>query len=676
MKSSLLLILLTIILFPLDIHSQISNSMQPQRKIALVIGNGNYLTSVLSNPENDARAMTEVLEKLGFVVDKYENLNQGRMKKAIDEFGVKLKYNDVALFYYAGHGIQSNGYNFLIPIDVQLTTEKQVEYECVQVDRILAMMEGSNTKVNIIIMDACRNNPFERSWTRSAAGRGLASMTAPKGTVISYATQPGNTASDGSGIHGLYTSAILESILVPNITIIQMFQQVRNIVLQKSNDRQMPWESTSLIGDFYLNPMGTINPEIKEKIQDTPIVTLPTLATLEISNISSFGLSSKVTIINDGGDFVSARGVCWSTTSDPTISNSKTIDGSGTGSFKSDLTGLTPGKTYYVRAYATNSAGTKFSNQVSFKTIATMPAISTATTTSITLTTALSGGTIGSEGGATVISRGVCWSKSANPTIGSNKTTDGTGMGKFVSSINGLTAGTTYYIRAYATTNVGTGYGSSMSFTTKNSIRFNPDLTYGTVSDIDSNEYKTITIGTQTWMAENLKTTKYNDGTSKSNVTDNGSWGKLTSPAYCWYNNDAATYKATYGALYNWYTVQSGKLCPTGWHIPSYTEWNTLITFLGRWKGSGNLLKETGTVHWQSPNDGATNESGFTALPGGDRDSSGSFYGIGYYNGWWSSTEKKTGNVWIMGIYSDGRNIERTADDIKSGYSVRCVLDK
>jgi hypothetical protein len=233
--------------------------IRKDKRIALVIGNGNYTSSFLANPENDARAMTDALQKLGFTVSEYENLNQVQMKKVIDDFGLKLKGNDIGLFYYAGHGIQAKGYNYLIPVDAQMKTEEQVEYDCVRADRVLALMETSGTKVNILILDACRNNPFERSWTRSATGKGLAFMSAPRGTLIAYATAPGSTASDGSGKNGLYTSALLESIQIPDITIIQMFQNVRNIVVQKSQEQQMPWESTSLTADFYFHSTNNKN---------------------------------------------------------------------------------------------------------------------------------------------------------------------------------------------------------------------------------------------------------------------------------------------------------------------------------------------------------------------------------------------------------------------------------
>jgi uncharacterized protein (TIGR02145 family) len=196
-----------------------------------------------------------------------------------------------------------------------------------------------------------------------------------------------------------------------------------------------------------------------------------------------------------------------------------------------------------------------------------------------------------------------------------------------------------------------------------------------TVTDKDGNVYNTITIGTQTWMKENLKVTKYNDGTAIPLVTDNTAWGALSTPGYCWYNNDQTTYGNTYGALYNWYTVNIGKLCPTGWHVPTDAEWTTLTTFLGGESVSGGKLKETGTTHWLSPNTGATNETGFTALPGGYRNYDGTFHFIGYYGFWWSATENITSTAWYRFMYYNSSGVGRSYYDKRYGLSVRCLRD-
>jgi uncharacterized protein (TIGR02145 family) len=177
-------------------------------------------------------------------------------------------------------------------------------------------------------------------------------------------------------------------------------------------------------------------------------------------------------------------------------------------------------------------------------------------------------------------------------------------------------------------------------------------------------------------MASNLKTTKYNDGTDIPLVTDAAVWAYLKTPGYCWYNNDAATNKNTYGALYNWYAVNTEKLCPTGWHIPSDLEWTTLTTFLGGTDVAGGKLKETGTIHWQSPNTGATNESLFTALPGGRRDFK-TYSNAGNDGNWWSSTEFLSINNFarIRSMSYSGSEVRLVLNDKENGYSVRCIQD-
>jgi len=198
-----------------------------------------------------------------------------------------------------------------------------------------------------------------------------------------------------------------------------------------------------------------------------------------------------------------------------------------------------------------------------------------------------------------------------------------------------------------------------------------------TVTDIDGNVYHTITIGTQVWLAENLKTTKFNDGSSIPLLTKNAARTDLTTPEYWWYNNDSATYDNPYGKLYNWYAVNDGRdLCPTGWHVPTDAEWTTLTDYLGGLSVAGGKLKETGFIHWSNGNVGATNESGFTALPGGDRDINGSFNRIGLNGRWWSSSMYgSTGKAWYREMGGNHAGVIQANSSPDDGYSVRCIGD-
>jgi len=236
-----------------------------QRRLALVIGNGNYSFSVLRNPENDAKSMSNVLTSIGFEVLEYENLNRIEMTRAIDEFGNKLKDYDLGLFFYAGHGLQADGFNYMVPVDAVIQTETDIEYYCVRADRVISRMDDAGNKLNVIILDACRDNPFERSWTRSSRGRGLATMNAPVGTLIGFATSPGKTASDGFLSNGLYTAGILNYITEPGITAVQMFQKVTSYVNEQSYGTQLPWISSSLTGDIYFVKDEADVPEAQEK---------------------------------------------------------------------------------------------------------------------------------------------------------------------------------------------------------------------------------------------------------------------------------------------------------------------------------------------------------------------------------------------------------------------------
>ena len=202
----------------------------------------------------------------------------------------------------------------------------------------------------------------------------------------------------------------------------------------------------------------------------------------------------------------------------------------------------------------------------------------------------------------------------------------------------------------------------------------------GTVTDIDGNVYKTVTIGTQVWMKENLKTTKYNDGSLIPLVTDNSEWIKLyletDEDGFCWYDNDRSTYGDTYGAFYNWYAVEPDHICPAGWHLPSYDEWSTLIDFLGGSDEAGGEMKETGTTYWMTPNTGATNKSGFTALPAGGRPHVyGSFDPLGIEAAWWSKPKPGRTDPESLGISFNNIVVSRGTTFSTYGHSVRCIQD-
>ncbi len=652
----------------------------------------------------------------------------------------------------------------------------------------------------------------------------------------------------------------------------------------------------------------------KAKPADEPVKGVPSVSTAAVSEVSSVSAKCGGSVSGDGGATVTSRGVCWGTDQNPTTSGSKTTDGSGTGSFISQITGLAPGVTYYVRAYAVNSVGTAYGSQLSFATGASAPTVTTSAVADITTGSASGGGSVTSDGGGALSARGVCWSTSQTPTVSDSKSSDGTGAGAFSSVISGLTPGVTYYVRAYATNSAGTSYGSAASFTTKgtdvligaeqmfpssvgatstvtldgesvtceiingfsiyqgdiilaapqaqgvatkgaalnlqtrhwpdnriyyninqslpnpsrvtqainaieevtnlefvvrtgesNYIDFvydatgcssflgmiggrqdirladwgtmgnviheichalgmlhehskkgrgnfinivsaniieryahnftefaksvntpsspegfdfqsimlyssnsfsknnNPTITRKdgstwsvqrqflsaddiamintlyppiavTMRDADNNVYETVTIGTQIWMDENLKVTRYKDRTTMTLNSSDAGWSNSTTGSFCWYGNNEAN-KNVYGALYNWNAVNSGKLCPDGWRVPTDADWTILTDYLGGLTGNGGKLKTTGTSQWAAPNAGATNSSGFSARPGGYRYFTGAFAGMTYGADWWSATEFSADKAWVRGVNSNGTNIARYNDFKRNGFAVRCVKE-
>ncbi len=379
-------------------------------------------------------------------------------------------------------------------------------------------------------------------------------------------------------------------------------------------------------------------------------------------------------------------GICWSKNKNPTLNNNNIKINEGK-DFASEVTGLSINTMYYVRTYAINKNDTIYGNQIAFRTNSGLPLVTTMGLLKNENSIAQCGGDIKSNGGFDILERGVCWSTTPTPTITESKTNDGTGTGSYISYLEGLTEKTTYYVRAYATNENGTSYGNQI------------EIVKG-VTDADGNIYKIVTIGTQIWMAENLKTTKFNDNSPIYIEPNDRYWGGTSVAAYCWYNNNEKKYKNKYGALYNGYAVLTHQLCPTGWHIATIEDWEIMSKYLsangynydGSTTHSVRIAKSlAATSDWRWSRHSAAvgnkdypenrNKTGFSALPGGGR--SGIFEGFkrkGRYAHWWLTSEKsyktlyKWEIIWKYGITTGTERASLTFE-IHNGYSIRCMKD-
>ncbi len=253
----LILFLTCFIGFPIFSHSA--------NRTALVIGNSNYRTAPLINPVNDARDIAQVLKSLGFEVICKVNAGRRETEDAVQQFHRNLNRAQVGFFYYAGHGMQIDGKNYLLPVDIQVKSSADIKYRATQVDWILSKMEDSGSKVNIVVLDACRNNPF-RGFR--GANDGLVPIQSVRGSFIAYATSPGSVAQDGSGRNGLYTSHLLQNIKKPGLTVEEVFREVRRSVAEKSNFKQIPWDSSSLMGAFYIAGAGGGNDDDRRRFEE------------------------------------------------------------------------------------------------------------------------------------------------------------------------------------------------------------------------------------------------------------------------------------------------------------------------------------------------------------------------------------------------------------------------
>ena len=461
----------------------------------------------------------------------------------------------------------------------------------------------------------------------------------------------------------------------------------KSIVEDIENSGEYSWEvaiDLKNADDYKLVISSTENGGIKEESFTFSIYdnAPPSVTTGEITNIDYFAAQASGKIEHFGTESsVIQHGHCWSMNENPTIEDNKTELGNKNtlDTFTSNLSNLTDNTSYYVRTYASNDLGTTYGEQILFTTTdAVKPTVTTVILSDINYTTASCEGEVTNIGTHEVTARGVCWSTSANPTTANNYTTDGYGVGSFTSSIIDLAVSTTYYVRAYATNSVGTAYGEQKTIITL-------DLESGITDVRDGTHYNIVLIGKQVWIAENLK---YLPSVTRPDESSE------TSPHYYVYDYNGTIVddaKATanytiYGILYNWPAAMNNAVssstnpsgvqgaCPTGWHLPSKSEWIQLTDYLGGAYIAGGKLKEAGTIHWNTGNTG-TNESGFTALPGGIMNSyMDRFEDIRNSCQFWLATEEAgpySPNLSYYGNiagFKDGYNP-------KNGYSVRCIKD-
>lgn len=386
---------------------------------------------------------------------------------------------------------------------------------------------------------------------------------------------------------------------------------------------------------------------------------LPAVKTTAITDITSTTAKAGGEVTFEGNTTVTARGICWDLVPGPTVAGSKTTNGSGKGAFTSEMTGLLVNTKYYVRAYATNSKGTTYGDQLEFTTAANLPRVTTGAVVHNYPTYADATFTVDDTGGAGVVllHNGLCWSTSHNPTTADAKTDAGPNLAGYELGMRPLKPNTTYYYRAYATNSAGTVYGNEQSFKTG-------DFAFGQMTDADGNKYKTIRIGNRTWMAENLRVTHYRNGDIIPEVADT-SWNGQKQGAYCYYNNDPKN-NIPYGKLYNYYVAHDVRqIAPAGWRVPNHDDIKDLM-FYFLMVGDA---KESGPEHWKDDGDN-TNKYGFTAVGSGVRFNFG-FVGLRQFAVYWSSEywSDKAGQAFGISDNTDG------LFNLSEGLSIRLVTD-
>lgn len=443
--------------------------------------------------------------------------------------------------------------------------------------------------------------------------------------------------------------------------------------------------TTYYVRAFATNSEDTIYGEQKQFTTINP--ALPVVSTSGASTVNATSAICGGNVTSDGNSSVTAKGVCWGTTQNPNITGNHTSNGQGLGGFTSNLTNLSAGTTYYIRAYATNSSGTAYGTQKTFTTITTsLPTVTTSNITNILSTTATFGGDVTSDGNSVVTAKGVCWSTTQNPTISGNHTSNGQGLGVFSGQLTNLTSGTLYYVRAYATNSSGTAYGPQKEFATSSC----PSTT---VNDIEGHTYTTISMGSQCWMKENLRTTKYSNGTDIALGSNPNNYSS-SAQAYYTHSNTVTqnSNDVIYGLLYNGYVVRSSNnVCPTGWHVPTNSEFIILMNYI---KGNtnfqcnnivNNIAKAMASAsYWNSSTVSCAigniptnnNGSGFSVLPSGTWEVSDGIEYVGQSSGIWTSTSYSSVQNYYLYFMHSSATVSNNYGGLSGGvYSIRCIKD-
>lgn len=405
-------------------------------------------------------------------------------------------------------------------------------------------------------------------------------------------------------------------------------------------------------------------------------ITKPTVITNQVTDITTHSAISGGQITGTGGGEIIQKGLCWNQTGSPTIDNYVTQNGTGSNSFNDIMDeGIIANGKYYVRAYAANTVGTGYGNEISFITI---PAVRTFDFNNVGPFSFTTGGYVwGGTGNVGILERGIIYAQDTivNTESPEYKIAESSGVDSFYVNISGLESNKMYSYRAYAKNSTGTGFGEQFTLTT------DPAST-GILTDVEGNTYKTVIIGDQEWMTKNLDVGMLNDGTPIHYESDSTSWDTINEPAYCVYEfTEVDTMYNDYGNLYNGYAIETGKLCPTGWHVPTQQDWIELFSYLGGQTVAGGKLKSLD--EWIAPNTGATNSSGFTALPGGKvRRGVTAFeytnfksFGKGKEGYWWTSSKSEWDDIYIILIKYNQESIFIETSYNLNAHSVRCVKD-